>query len=113
MKMFLCTLCGIIFTFSVVLVLSTIDNREQMLQSVQKQTVAELEPVATEAAKYEYTLKELDGQLAVYKFGSERPEMVFNVYVAILPELDQTSLKEGINVSDYSMLLRRIEDFIS
>lgn len=60
-----------------------------------------------------YLLRSYDGRLAVFREGSDTPEMIFDVYTRLLPQSDQERLEEGISAPDYETLTRLIEDYIS
>ncbi len=63
--------------------------------------------------EYEYILREHDGRLAVFLKDKDTPEMIFDVYVRLLPEYDRGQLNQGVYVKDYEELISRIEDYIS
>ena len=73
--------------------------------------LVEEQPKALEG--YDYELKEHEGKLAVYFYGGEQPQKVFDVYISTLPEYDQKQLSAGVPVKDYEELLLRIEDYSS
>lgn len=60
-----------------------------------------------------YLLRSYDGRLAVFREGSDTPEMIFDVYTRLLPQSDRERLEEGISAPDYETLTRLIEDYIS
>jgi len=63
--------------------------------------------------KPRYLLSHYQGKLAVYIIGKEEPELVFERYLHYLPDVDRMKLEQGIEISDYSELLRMIEDYTS
>jgi len=65
------------------------------------------------AEKPNYILGEKDGRVAVYLYGKDDPEIVFNVYLHHLPDVDRENLREGIEIADYQTLLTLIEDYTS
>ena len=60
-----------------------------------------------------YLLRSYDGRLAVFREGSDTPEMIFDVYTRLLPQSDRERLEDGISAPDYETLTRLIEDYIS
>lgn len=61
----------------------------------------------------EFVLKTYEGRLAVFSYGRDEPDTVFNVYVNRLPHYDQGQLNQGVTAKNYEELLRLIEDYIS
>lgn len=55
--------------------------------------------------EYEYILREHEGRLAVFLKDKDTPEMVFDVYVRLLPEYDRGQLNQGVYVKDYEELI--------
>lgn len=62
---------------------------------------------------YSYMLKELKGQIGVYKANETTAFDTLDVYVANLPVADQYELATGIYVKDEEKLRAIIEDYIS
>ena len=60
-----------------------------------------------------YTIKDYEGQLAIFVNDSTVPDMTFDVYTRHLPEYDQKKLTQGIKVEGYDKLMELIEDYIS
>lgn len=60
-----------------------------------------------------FTVKEYDGKIAVYKNEEEKPYVVYDAYVSLLPEQDAERLKEGIVTDDKEYLQSVIEDYTS
>ena len=69
--------------------------------------------VNTPIKKPRYIISHYQGKLAVYIIGKEEPELVFDRYLHYLPDVDRMKLEQGIEVADYSELLRIIEDYTS
>ena len=61
--------------------------------------------------KPKYLLSQHEGKLAVYIIGKKEPELVFERYIHYLPDVDRLKLTEGIEIYEYSELLRLIEDY--
>ncbi len=61
----------------------------------------------------QYTIKEYNGKVAVFKNNNTFPESVYDAYISVLPESDQERLKNGITVSDKTELQKIIEDYTS
>lgn len=61
----------------------------------------------------QYTIKEYQGNIAVYMNGVDRPFRITDVDVRTLPQLDQERLKSGIQVSGAEELNRLLEDYCS
>lgn len=77
---------------------------------IEKEPEPEPEPIPSPSG---YLLRSYDGRLAVFREGSDTPEMIFDVYTRLLPQSDQERLEEGISAPDYETLTRLIEDYIS
>ncbi|MCI9272361.1 MAG: hypothetical protein HFE39_00175 [Clostridiales bacterium] len=60
-----------------------------------------------------YTIKEYQGNIAVYMEGVDRPFRITDVDVRTLPQLDQERLESGIQVSGADELNRLLEDYCS
>ena len=60
-----------------------------------------------------YLLQSYNGRLAIFREGSDTPEMIFDVYTRLLPQADRERLEQGITAPDYETLTRLIEDYIS
>ncbi|MBQ2676181.1 MAG: hypothetical protein IJF54_02110 [Clostridia bacterium] len=58
-----------------------------------------------------YLMKESDGKIAIYKYNTNVPFQVLDVYVDSLPEADRELLKQGINADSKEQLSRLIEDY--
>lgn len=66
-----------------------------------------------ETKKPRYRLAAYQGRLAVFIIGKNQPEMVFDRYLHYLPDVDREKLEAGIEVAEYSELMRLIEDYTS
>ena len=60
-----------------------------------------------------YTLKEYNGQLAIYKNDETTPFKVYEIQVNTLPEHDKNNLQNGICVKNENELNQLISDFTS
>jgi hypothetical protein len=60
-----------------------------------------------------FTIKEYDGKIAVYRNNEEKPYVVYDAYVSLLPEQDVQRLKKGIVTDDKNYLQSVIEDYTS
>ncbi len=58
-----------------------------------------------------YTVREYEGQIAVFSDDSELPVKVFDTSVANLPQCDRELLELGITVETPEELQKLIEDF--
>lgn len=83
---------------------------QQTTQSAAPPIEKEPEPIHSPSG---YLLRSYDGRLAVFREGSDTPEMIFDVYTRLLPQSDRERLEEGISAPDYETLTRLIEDYIS
>ena len=54
---------------------------------------------------------EFEGKLAVFRNNTESPSEVLDVYIASLPESEQTALKHGIATHSEIELQRLLEDY--
>lgn len=62
---------------------------------------------------YEYTLREYNGKVAVFKSNSESPEAIFDIYINSLPDYDKGQLAQGIRAKTFEELFAMIEDYTS
>lgn len=60
-----------------------------------------------------YILKEYNGFLAVFSYGSNTPKEVLSVLITDLPEYDRRELSYGVAVYSEQELQQRIEDYDS
>lgn len=60
-----------------------------------------------------YIMKEYNGYLAVFNYGSNAPTEVLSVLITDLPEYDQRELRYGLAIYSEQELQQRIEDFDS
>lgn len=60
-----------------------------------------------------YTVREYDGRIAVFFEGSKQPMMIYDVYVAELPDADAALLKNGLTTQTQAELQSIIEDYTS
>lgn len=84
-------------------------------QTPQKQVIEPVSGITAQLPqkKPRYLLSQYEGKLAVYIIGKTDPELVFDRYLHYLPDVDRMKLEQGIEVADYSELLRLIEDYTS
>ncbi len=68
-------------------------------------------PTAPKVPKY--VLRIHEGKLAVFIGDKKQPEIIFDQYVHLLPDVDRRELEKGIEVENYEELLRLIEDYTS
>lgn len=59
------------------------------------------------------TLREWNGQIALFESGSDEPAEVYEVSVAALPEEEQQRLREGIVIEDEQMLASLLDNYTS
>lgn len=88
-----------------------IDNAKKQVSLSESSTVEAA--ASPETVKPSYVLGENNGRVAVYLYGNEEPEIVFNVYLHHLPDVDRLNLQNGIEIDDYQTLLELIEDYTS
>jgi len=61
-----------------------------------------------------YIVKDLNGKIAIYKYGEQNPTQVLeDPYVDNLPQIDQQHLNEGINIFTEDELNTLVEDLTS
>ena len=100
--------------FAIVAVIMVISILMTLLQIQFPETVSEsMEEQSKMQDGYTYELKNHQGKLAVFVYGEEKPERVFEVYINTLPEYDKKQLSVGIPIKDYEELLIRLEDYSS
>lgn len=63
------------------------------------------------SAQNTYTVREYEGQIAIFSDDSEIPVKIFDTYVSALPKSDRELLELGITVETPEELQRIIEDF--
>lgn len=83
---------------------------QETLQPAENPITDEPEPVQSPAG---YVLRSYEGRLAIFREGSDTPEMIFDVYTRLLPQADRERLEAGITAPDYETLTRLIEDYTS
>ncbi|MCM1226728.1 MAG: hypothetical protein NC320_04795 [Clostridium sp.] len=76
---------------------------KQNLESMQTETQPEIG----------YTLREYEGEIAVFRGESETPYRRLGVYTSVMSDQDRELLKSGIFVKTESELKRLIEDYTS
>ncbi len=59
------------------------------------------------------TLREWNGQIALFESGSDEPVEVYDVSVASLPEEEQQRLREGIVIEGEEMLASLLDNYTS
>lgn len=64
-------------------------------------------------ATQRYTLKEYQGNLAVYLEGVDQPFRITDVDVRTLPQMDREALSDGIEANGIDELNRLLEDYCS
>ncbi len=69
--------------------------------------------VSSSIESYRYVLKEYEGKLAVFEYGSETPYEITEIFIHNLPDYDIILLSEGINVTDNKQLESLLEDYTS
>ena len=77
------------------------------------ESVSGISAASPQIQKPKYLLSHYEGKLAVYIIGKKDPELVFDRFLHYLPDVDRMRIEKGIEVSDYSELLRLIEDYTS
>jgi hypothetical protein len=60
-----------------------------------------------------YTLREYNGELALFREDEPVPCALYDVPVDLLPEVDRVQLRSGISVSGDDELRRMLEDYTS
>lgn len=60
-----------------------------------------------------YLLKEYQGKIALYVPSDPFPREIYDIYLSVLPHMDQERLREGIPVSDQKQLKTYLEEFDS
>ena len=88
----------------------TPDQRETLQPAETPIEPDEPEPTQSPAG---YVLRGYEGRLAIFREGSDTPEMIFDVYTRLLPQADRERLEAGITAPDYETLTRLIEDYTS
>lgn len=63
------------------------------------------------SATCSYLLKEYNGKIGVFRIGNAEPFRILETYVATLPVLDQSELKNGIYLHSEAELKSVIEDY--
>lgn len=74
-------------------------------------TETDTAPTTDAAATPVAYVGEWEGRLAVFRTGSTTPDEVYDVFVAVLPQADQTALQQRIPVADEEELQKLLEDF--
>lgn len=61
--------------------------------------------------EYKYLVKDYNGFLTVFSYGSDEPAYITDVLVATLPEYDRNLLKDGIIIYSEAGLSAILEDY--
>ncbi len=70
-------------------------------------------PEEPSAAAPMYSIREYQGQLAIFEQGQETPLRIIDMDIALLPLYDQALLQSGIDAADEQELRRLLEDYTS
>lgn len=58
-----------------------------------------------------YTLRDYGGRIAVFRYGEDEPDEVFDIFTSSLPDGEIERLQTGITVEGEEALQRLIEDY--
>lgn len=86
---------------------------ERKAQSSAMESASNIAITQPQAKKPRYLLASHEGKLAVFIIGKKEPELIFDRYLHYLPDVDREKLEKGIEVAEYSELMRLIEDYTS
>lgn len=94
--------------------------KEDVLLNQQKVAIVEPSASNTSTPNFpippripKYVLRGFEGRLAVFIGDKSQPEIIFDQYIHLLPDVDRKDLERGIEVDDYEQLLKLIEDYTS
>lgn len=74
---------------------------------------AEIQAEAGEIVKPIYIMKDYEGKLAVFNYGSSTPFEIFDVYTSDFSEADIEILTQGIEIYTSAELQSLVEDYTS
>ncbi len=112
----------IIACCAVVLILAAISFLLPTMKNNNHPPIASSNPLPVEASsapssssqtEERYTIREYQGNIAVFMEGVDRPFRITDVDVRTLPKMDQEQLSEGIEVTSTEELNRLLEDYCS
>ena len=78
------------------------------VMSVSDEVIADVTSISEEISCY--TIREYDGNIALYKDGQEEPVAVYSIPVEGISEADRALLHEGIRLQGLSEVSRLLED---
>lgn len=67
---------------------------------------------AVTTQKTTYTLKDYNGQIALFKNNDEKPTEIYNIFINSLPKADIENIKNGITVETKEELNKLLEDYL-
>lgn len=94
-------------------VIGFLAGQENKAQSPVIEPASNIAIAQPQAKKPRYLLGQHEGRLAVFIIGKKEPELIFDRYLHYLPDIDREKLEKGIEVAEYSELMRLIEDYTS
>lgn len=112
----------IIACCAVVLILATISILLPTMKNQNNIPVVSSDTLPTESSstvpvnsqsEERYTIKEYQGNIAVFMEGVDHPFRITDVDVHTLPKMDQEQLSQGIQVTSTDELNRLLEDYCS
>ena len=106
-------LWAIVFAMVSGVVVGAFAAMERKNQSPVMESASNIAIAQPQAKKPRYLLGEHEGKLAVFIIGKKEPELIFDRYLHYLPDVDREKLEKGIEVAEYSELMRLIEDYTS
>lgn len=77
--------------------------------SVSNEVMAEVDGLSEQLSCY--TIREYEGQIALFKDGSEQPVAVYSIPVEGINPADYELLREGIRLQNLSEVSRLLEDW--
>lgn len=70
-------------------------------------------PYPTPPKVPKYIIREYQGKIGVFMGEKTTPEIIFDQYVHVLPDVDRRDLASGVTADSYEELLTLIEDYTS
>ncbi len=100
MKLHITIITVIIFLSIAIIITNTISNETQntILNKESEETL--------------YTLKDYNGQIALFINDNKTPTEMYNIFTKSLPEADATALKEGITAENEKELNKLLEEYL-
>lgn len=83
------------------------------IKLVSSNKVSRIKEETTVTEKISYTLREYNGKIALFTGENTKPDVIYDIFTASLPEVDSNALKQGITVQTEKEAQKIIEEYTS